>query len=93
MPMKSKTEAKNTAKKKKTTKTATSPKALPAGLHKKQGIWVFSTGEPITHAQMERLSRSIQRERENRWMGNLAKAKSQEQTTGELKTGEQETEN
>jgi hypothetical protein len=75
MPMKSKTEAKNTAKKKAATKTATPPKALPAGLHKKQGVWVFSTGEPITHAQMERIRRSIQRERENRFMGNLANSK------------------
>jgi uncharacterized GH25 family protein len=73
--MKSKAEAKNTAKKKTTTKTATPSKGLPAGLHKKQGVWVFSTGEPITHAQMERLRRLIQRERENRWMGNLAKPK------------------
>ncbi len=73
--MKSKTEAKNTATKKTTTKTTTPPKAVPTGLHKKQGVWVFSTGEPITHTQMERDRRSIQRERENRWMGNLAKPK------------------
>jgi hypothetical protein len=76
--MKSKTEArnttkKNTAKKKTAPKTATPPKALPAGLHKKQGVWVFSTGKPITAAQMERLRQSIYRERENRCMGNLAK--------------------
>jgi hypothetical protein len=73
--MKSKTEAKNTAKKKTATKTATPPKALPTGLHKKQGIWVFSTGEPIKHGQMERLRRAIYRERENTWLGNLAKPK------------------
>jgi len=72
--MKSKTEAKNTAKKETATKTATPPKALPAGLHKKRGVWVFSTGEPITHAQMERNRRSIQRERENRWMGKPRRA-------------------
>jgi hypothetical protein len=77
MPMKSKTQAKNTAKKKAKTKTVTLREAVPAGLHKKQGIWVFSTGEPITHAQMESIRRSIQRERENRWMGNLAKPKAE----------------
>jgi hypothetical protein len=87
MPMKSKTEAKKmsrkkTAKKNKkkttATKTATPPKALPAGLHKKQGIWVFSTGQSgqsITAAQLERLRQSMYRERENRFLGNLAKPK------------------
>jgi hypothetical protein len=81
MPMKSKTEAKKmsqkkTAKKKTTAaKTATPPKALPAGLHKKQGIWVFSTGQSITAAQMERLRQSIYLERENSFLGNLAKPK------------------
>jgi len=80
MPMESKTEAKNTPIMKTTTKTATPPKALPAGLHKKQGIWVFSTGKPISHAQMERIRRSIQRERENRWMGSLAKPKAKKAT-------------
>jgi hypothetical protein len=78
--MKSKTEVNNTAKKKTEAKTATLPKALPAGLHKKQGIWVFSTGEPISHAQTERIRRSIQRERENRCMGTLAKPKARQAT-------------
>jgi len=73
--MKAKTEPKNTAKKRTTTKTATPPKALPAGLHKKQGVWVFSTGQPIAAAQLERLRQSIYRERENRWLGNIAKPK------------------
>ena len=73
--MKTKTEEKNTTRKKTAPKTATAPKTLPAGLHKKQGIWVFSTGEPISHVQMERIRRGIQRDRENRWMGNLAKPK------------------
>jgi hypothetical protein len=63
--MKPKTEAKNTTKKKTATKIATPPKTLPAGLHKKQGVWVFSTGQPITVAQLERLRQSIYREREN----------------------------
>ncbi len=76
--MKSKTEEKNTtkkktAKKKTATKTATPPKALPTGLHKKQGIWVFSTGRSITTAQLERLRQSIYLERENSWLGNLVK--------------------
>jgi hypothetical protein len=79
MPMMTKTEEKNTtkkkAKKKAATKTGTPPKALPAGLHKKQGIWVFSTGQSITAAQMERLRQSIYRERENGFLGNLAKPK------------------
>jgi hypothetical protein len=85
MPMKSKTEAKKmsrkrTAKKKTTAaKTGTPPKTLPAGLHKKQGVWVFSTGQSgqsITAAQLERLRQSIYRERENSFLGNLAKPKS-----------------
>ena len=75
---KKKTAKKKTAKKKTASKTAPPSKALPAGLHKKQGIWVFSTGqsgEPITAAQLERLRQSIYRERENSWLGNLAKPK------------------
>jgi hypothetical protein len=52
MPMKSKAEM-NTSKKKTAVKTAAPPKAPPAGLHKKQGIWVFSTGDPISGAAME----------------------------------------
>ena len=78
--MKTKTEEKNTtkkktAKKKPAAKPATPPKTLPAGLHKKQGVWVFSTGRSITAAQLERLRQSIYRERENSWMGTLAKPK------------------
>jgi hypothetical protein len=83
MPMKTKTEAKKmsqkkTAKKKTTaTKASTPPKALPAGVHKKQGVWVFTrqSGQTITAAQMERLRQSIYRERENSFLGNLAKPK------------------
>jgi hypothetical protein len=65
--MKSKTEEKNTTKKNSTTKTATTRKALPAALHKKQGVWVFSTGEPISHAQTEKIRRSIQLEKIDGW--------------------------
>jgi hypothetical protein len=76
MSMRSKSATKNTTKKKAATKAATPPKALPAGLHKKQGVWVFSTGEPITHAQTERIRQSIYRERE-KWMdGKFGKAES-----------------
>jgi hypothetical protein len=71
MPMKSKTEAKNTSKKKTTTKTATTPKALPAGLHQKQGIWVFGVGEPIPAGATDEVLRTIRRERELSFMGNL----------------------
>jgi len=78
MQMKSKAEANDTAKKRTAIKTETPPKALPVGLHKKQGIWVFSMGQPITHAQTERLRRSIYREREDRWMGNKAKPNAKE---------------
>lgn len=78
--MKTKTEAKkmsqkNTTKKKTAKKTATPPIALPTGLHKKQGVWVFSTGKPIAAVQIERLRQSMYREREDRCLGNLAKPK------------------
>jgi hypothetical protein len=62
--MKSNTGAKNTtkknrAKKRTATKAATPPKALPVVLRKKQGVWVFSTGQPITSAQIERLHTGV----------------------------------
>jgi len=70
--MKSKTEAKNTAKKKPTTRPPVPPKALPSGLRKKQGVWFFSTGNPPRpHTWKDSVS-SIYRERENRFLG-LAK--------------------
>jgi hypothetical protein len=83
MPMKTKSEEKNTTKKKTAAKTGTPPKALRAGLHKKQGVWVFSTGQSgksITAAQLERLRQSIYRERENGFLGNLAKPKAKKAT-------------
>lgn len=82
--MRSKTKAKKTTKEKTATKTAAPPKALPAGLHKKQGIWVFSTGQSgqsITAARLERLRQSIYRERESRWLGNLAKPRAKNRQT------------
>ena len=91
MQMKAKTEVKNTIKKKTATKTVTPPKTLPAGLHKKLGVWVFSTGQsgqPITAAQLERLRQSMYRERENRWMGNLAESEAKKASENwELGTG------
>lgn len=35
-----------------------------AGLHKKQGIWVFSTGEPISAEATDETLRQIRHERE-----------------------------
>ena len=40
-----------------------------AGLHKKQGIWVFSTGEPISAEATDEILRRIRREREINFMG------------------------
>lgn len=43
-----------------------------AGLHKKQGIWVFSTGEPVSAAATDETLRQIRRERERDLLGKLA---------------------
>jgi hypothetical protein len=40
-------------------------------LHKKQGIWVFSTGEPISAEATDETLRRIRRERELGFLGNL----------------------
>lgn len=40
-----------------------------AGLRKKQGIWVFQVGEPISAATVDRTIRDIRREREQSWVG------------------------
>ena len=40
------------------------------GLHKKQGIWVFSTGEPISAEATDEVLRQIRRERELGFLGN-----------------------
>ncbi len=40
-----------------------------AGLHKKQGIWVFSTGEPISAEATDEILRQIRRERELSFIG------------------------
>ena len=47
------------------------PRRGGAGLHKKQGIWVFSTGEPISAKATDDVLRLIRRERELSILGNL----------------------
>jgi AbrB family looped-hinge helix DNA binding protein len=47
------------------------PRRGGAGLHKKQGIWVFSTGEPISAKATDDVLRQIRRERELSILGNL----------------------
>jgi len=47
------------------------PRRGGAGLHKKQGIWVFSTGQPISAEATDGLLRQIRRERELRFIGRL----------------------
>jgi AbrB family looped-hinge helix DNA binding protein len=46
------------------------PRRGKAGLHKKQGIWVFSTGEPISAEATNEVLRQIRRERELSFLGN-----------------------
>jgi AbrB family looped-hinge helix DNA binding protein len=41
-----------------------------AGLRKKQGIWVFQVGEPISAAAVDRTIRDIRKEREQSWVGD-----------------------
>jgi AbrB family looped-hinge helix DNA binding protein len=47
------------------------PRRGGAGLYKKQGIWVFSTGEPISAKATDDVLRQIRRERELSILGNL----------------------
>jgi AbrB family looped-hinge helix DNA binding protein len=42
------------------------------GLRKKQGIWVFSTGEPISAEATDETLRQIRREREQNFRGSSA---------------------
>ena len=46
------------------------PQRGGAGLHKKQGIWVFSTGEPISAEATDEVLRQIRRERELSFLGD-----------------------
>jgi AbrB family looped-hinge helix DNA binding protein len=45
-----------------------------ARLHRKQGIWVFSTGEPISAEATDKVLRDMREERELRFMGNLSRS-------------------
>ena len=45
------------------------PRRGGAGLHKKQGIWVFSTGEPISAEATDEVQRQLRRERELNFLG------------------------
>jgi AbrB family looped-hinge helix DNA binding protein len=46
------------------------PRRGGTGLHKKQGIWVFSTGAPISAEGTDETLRQIRREREVASLGN-----------------------
>ena len=48
------------------------PRRGGTGLHKKQGIWVFSTGEPISAYATDKVLRDLRNERELGFLGNLA---------------------
>jgi AbrB family looped-hinge helix DNA binding protein len=48
------------------------PRRGGQGLHKKQGIWVFSGGEPISAEATDGILRQIRRERELSLMGKLS---------------------
>jgi AbrB family looped-hinge helix DNA binding protein len=55
------------------------PRRGAKGLHKKQGIWVFSsgTGEPVSAEATDGILQEIRRERELSLMGRLPRKKSQ----------------
>jgi AbrB family looped-hinge helix DNA binding protein len=46
------------------------PRRGGRGLHKKQRIWVFSIGEPISSGATDETLRQMRRERELRFLGN-----------------------
>jgi AbrB family looped-hinge helix DNA binding protein len=46
------------------------PRRGESGLRKKQGIWVFSTGEPISVEATDEVQRQIRRERELSFLGD-----------------------
>jgi AbrB family looped-hinge helix DNA binding protein len=48
------------------------PRRGGLGLHKKQGVWVFSTGESISAEATDQVLNDIRRERELALLGNLA---------------------
>ena len=47
------------------------PRRGGVGLHQKQGIWVFSPGEPISAEATDEVLRQIRRERELSFIGKL----------------------
>jgi AbrB family looped-hinge helix DNA binding protein len=47
------------------------PRRGGAGLHQKQGIWVFSTGEPISAEVTDEILQQMRRERELGFVGKL----------------------
>jgi AbrB family looped-hinge helix DNA binding protein len=50
------------------------PRRGGTGLHKKQGIWVFSTGEPISAEATDQALREMRRERELTFIHNSSQA-------------------
>jgi AbrB family looped-hinge helix DNA binding protein len=46
------------------------PRRGGVGLHKKQGIWVFGTGEPISAEATDETLRQMRRERELDFLSN-----------------------
>jgi AbrB family looped-hinge helix DNA binding protein len=46
------------------------PRRGGVGLHQKQGIWVFSTGEPISAEATDETLQQMRREREQSFLGN-----------------------
>jgi AbrB family looped-hinge helix DNA binding protein len=46
------------------------PRRGGTGLHKKQGIWVFSTGEPISQEATDETLRQMRRQRELSFLGD-----------------------
>jgi hypothetical protein len=51
-------------------KPAKQPISKPSiGLHKKQGIWIFSCGEPLSVAAVNRTIAKVRKERERKCLG------------------------
>jgi AbrB family looped-hinge helix DNA binding protein len=46
-----------------------------AGLHKKQGVWVFSGEQAVTNADVEKARREIRSERESNLIGKTRRSK------------------
>ena len=50
------------------------PRRGGVGLHKKQGIWVFSTGEPISAEAADKILRQLRQERDLSFLGKRRSA-------------------